>query len=307
MYLQSMENFNPEFVQVFNYAPATGAPIGSDMRLLEAVHNHGSIKRSDIEMVKFLYEVKIATVKQISEIFEDMSEKEINDRLHNLIKLRVCNKFMLGDLSPETHVQSDAVVFFTIDSAAIHLLRHETGDEDIENWNAATLYMDATQVFKTFLVTEYFISIKKNMKKNLLTFNTCRIFIGKHKYKIKPKGELIASRNSKNYYFIIDAITDYDINLGDKTKITEKLLRYSTFESEGMWSTYYEDSNPVIIFVADSMETISKVNRIIENLGDFPEYRFTLNELAKNDLKTSLIKYDSNSGQFGRTKTDIFE
>lgn len=307
MYIRSMEEFKPDYQQVFRYIPATGYPIGSDIKLLERVHNYGDIKKIDLDIIKFLYEIKVATIKQIGEVFYEFSEKNLAERLENLIKIRVCNKFMLGDLCPENQIQSDALMFYTIDSAAIHLLRHEIGDEDVENWNAGTLHMDATNVFKVCLVTDYYVAITKNMKKNLLSFNAYRIFVGKNKLRIKPKGELIASRNDKIQYFIIDAITEYDIALGDKTRITEKLLRYDTFGTEDMWSIYYGDSKPVLIFVADKMETIIQVNNIIKNLSDFPEYRFTLIELANDDLKTALIKYNNDTKQFGRTRSDIFE
>lgn len=239
-------------------------------------YQSGIISDLDCEILKFLYENRIALQSQINDAFPSAGPEIVSDELWKLLKYHFINEFMLGDGDPEIRFQDDALGYYTIDYVGVSLLSHLESDQDIENWNPGMVMMPVQKILKCVVLTEFHNVAAPLLKDSLVSYNAYRMFSG-DPLRIIPKAELILKGNDGNKLsadvpnkaVLVEVADEDDLFYGDAAKLHEKLLRYAQFYEKRHWTKYYmpdpEIEAELDAAKADEVSTEISKDEVMEN------------------------------------------
>lgn len=317
MYIRQVEEMdapNVHFRQFFRYH-LRAKQYGSK-RIVMDMYEDGSITDNDIEMFKFLYEVKVATKEQILKRCPWLEETSFDGKVERWVKDRFMNMFVMvdGEQLDEGVFDTDALKFYTIEFSTVTLLRFFSSDNDLINWNPRALVMPWHLIKKTLLAGDFRIAMETKLARDPITYDNNRMFIF-GRFRIVLNGEIFLNIADDEDEMLMKpyvqlSVTQEDFEYGDHTKINESFGRFQDwYEREG-WKSYFKQV-PGFLIVTDTEETVKDVERLIEdivnvaaeratieknNVPDVPFHdavQITCKKMFDENLETCFVKYDT--------------
>lgn len=279
--------------------------------------NDGVLTDRDLEISKFLFKFKFATLEQIYEHLRNInmltqkpaSDEEpvetaitsIKSRLDKLVKNRILNKFMLGRVE-ETNILPDALVIYCLDLGGKYLLTNYS-NEDTSDWFVTINYKASNLISKDIFTTQFYLRLVATCGERLKYFevNPLRKC---DKSNIIPSFEFCIEYLDKPRYFICEVIREFDIPMYFSKKI-EKLER---LVETNAWKKYCHDSDapPVIFLFTENDMSANDVARIVSNSTAIGRYRLSTDERINGDLKTAFMQYVEETGKLKISKANMF-
>lgn len=284
--IEELYNVKKPYVQVFKKKIMLKI-IGNDA-LMSDKREHGYITDRDMELLHFLYDVKIATVDQIIAKFPDMTAENIYHAASRLINVRCMNSFILSN-QRDAEYDPSALQIYMIDFAAIPLLAHEVDDTDIFNWNARSYTMPLDLIKRLLRINDFRIAMENRLAEPPISFDQNRMFLF-GRMRIIAQGQALfkaTTIDGKPYtkpYIILSCITD-DFIAGDHTRFNERMCRFEDWYQKKSWSINF-NVPPTFIFLSDCEETTDDLKRWIEEIarGEIEQINY-LEERSKDNSK----------------------
>lgn len=322
MYVKQLEEIyepNANFKQLFRYK-LRAKFFGSDNAIMDA-YEGGIITDNDVEMFKFIYEVRIATKEQILKRCPWLDETLFDANVKKWVHDRYLNSFMFVDDQRE-EFNKDAFKFYTIDYATITLLSHFVADNDLYNWNPRSLVMPMNNIKKILLATDFRIACETKLAKKPLSFDCYRMFLY-GRFRLIPEAQVFLNvANEPDMIlqkpYLEVTFTQSDFDCGDRTRVNENLGRYEDWLEKDYWKSNFKEP-PTIWVVTDTVETMNYVQKVVEemaeaeqlrqvNTGVTPEkpfhkaVRVTCKPMFEEKLENCFIKYNMEENKWVRTK-----
>lgn len=322
MYVKNLSEIfqpNKSFRQVFRYQ-LRAKIFGSGNAIMD-MYDHGQITDQDIEMFKFLYDVKFATKEQILRRCPWLDETLFDANSKKWLREHFINAFFFTD-ETDNDFKFDAFCVYTVDFATITLLSHFSASQDLYNWNPRALIMPLALIKKQLLATDFRVAMETKLARTPLSYDSNRLFIH-GRFRLIPNAQIFmnVARDPEEVLakpYIVLTFTKDDFEYGDSTQVNELIGRYENwYEKEG-WNRNFKEP-PVIYFVADCAETLKDLQRIVEALVDMEDSRYesqentgaklyeqvrvTCSDLYNENLENCFIKYNAASGKWVRTRS----
>lgn len=324
----------PQVRQIFRYV-VRGKLTASDETLMDSYEN-GDITDYDIEVLAFLYEVKVATEAQLRRRFPGLDHTLFQAKFSRFLSKRIVNCFALSD-EEKNYLDDEALKFYTIDFSGIQLLTHFVPDRDIINWNARSLVMPVQNIKRILLATDFRIALETKIARQPLSYSSYAMyFFGR--LRLLPEAQIYLDTAKEDPTqdtheivkkpFILLCYTSDDFALGDYTRINEQIGRYEKWFSKEAWNTTL-DQAPNVLIVCDTAETANYIKNTIEVMAPnevsaikdinekavakgekekdiipfYKNVRVTCMPLVEKDLETCTIRYDLEKNKWQRMKT----
>lgn len=263
----------------------------------------GVITDKDISIVKFIFQFKFATARQIGKLFGEPA-KTIKIRLDKLVKYRVLNKFMLGRIVDD-RVQDDSLQIYCLDFGGKHLLKNYS-TIDVSDWISVVNMKDSGLISKDLLATEIYLRVAETLGEKLVSFIT-GISYNANKRALEPTFEMCLDVIGQKKYYIGECVRDYDFPVYFK----EKIQKYDSFLTSNAWKKpfYDSDSTPVLFVFGDSDETVLEAGKIISSMTNIEAYRFSTDARIQKTLYDfgAFLKYDVEKGELQEIKASTFQ
>lgn len=275
--------------------------------------NNGVITDRDLEIAKFLFKFRFATLEQIYSYLEVLNKNKneemtstnnISNRLNKLIKYRVLNKFMLTKDLTADRIVPEALEIYCLDLGGRYLLANYS-NEDTTDWYT-TENMKASEVInKNLAVTNFYLSLIKTIPERVLFF-TLEPQMNVGKQVVVPSFDMCLEVGGNKSYFIGEVVRTYDfpIHFRDKAFKLEKLMESNA------WKKYYYDaqSPPVLFLFADSDLTALEASKLITEATNIRRFRVTTDERVKRPLyKTgAFLRYSEEKNVLQEIKATTF-
>jgi len=251
--------------------------------------NNGVITDRDLEIAKFLFKFRFATLEQIYSYLEVLNRNKneemssinnINNRLNKLVNYRILNKFMLTEDLTADKIAPEALEIFCLDLGGRYLLANYS-NEDTSDWYT-TENMKASEIInKNLAVTNFYLSLIKTIPDKVVFFTLePKMNIGKQV--IIPSFDMCLKIGGNNSYFIGEIVRTYDfpIHFRDKAFKLESLMQSNA------WKKYYYDAPtpPVLFLFADSDMTALESSQLMTEATEIRRFRVTTDERVKKPL-----------------------
>lgn len=280
--------------------------------------NEGVLTDRDLEIAKFLFKFRFATLEQIYEYLKHInmltqkpsSEGEepvetaitsIKSRLDKLVKNRILNKFMLGRIE-ENNILPDALVIYCLDLGGKYLLTNYS-NEDTSDWFITVNYKASNLISKDIFTTQFYLKLISTCGDRIKYFeiNPLRKC---EKNNIIPSFEFCIEYLGKPRYCICEVVRDFDL----PTYFTKKIEKLERLVETNAWRKYCYDSNtpPVIFFFAESDLSANDIGRIVANSTVIGGYRLSTDERINGDLSKAFMQYIKETGKLKISKANMF-
>lgn len=275
--------------------------------------NNGVITDRDLEIAKFLFKFRFATLEQIYSYLEVLNRNKneemssinnINNRLNKLVNYRILNKFMLTEDLTADKIAPEALEIFCLDLGGRYLLANYS-NEDTSDWYT-TENMKASEIInKNLAVTNFYLSLIKTIPDKVVFFTLePKMNIGKQV--IIPSFDMCLKIGGNNSYFIGEIVRTYDfpIHFRDKAFKLESLIQSNA------WKKYYYDAPtpPVLFLFADSDMTALESSRLMTEATEIRRFRVTTDERVKKPLYEmgAFLKYSEERNVLQEIKATTF-
>ena len=262
-----------------------------DKHKVVAAKDDGDITDRDIEIVKFLFSCRFATLEQIctylrltGNLNDQTSENSIKIRLDKLVQLyKILNKFMLSTYEEE-RIDNDALQIYCLDLGGLFLLHNFTNEplEDIRNWRPKTANLHTPEsVAKDIFVADIFLKLLDTFGSDLKNFEAYKK-MSFEKTLITITFDFCIERDGVRKYFI-----------GQLAREDEMLSRFAKeadniekIVSTNAWKKYYPDSpqEPVVLFFTSDDYTAQEIGISVSE-RQIKKYRITTFILVMRTLK----------------------
>ncbi len=322
MYIKKLEEIyepNIKLRQVFKYRLRSKF-FGSDNAIMDAYDN-GILNDKDVEMFKFIYEVKIATKEQILKRCPWLDEYLFDKNVKKWVHERYLNVFVLSNEEDQV-ITDDALKFYTIDFCTITLLSHFVADNDVYNWNPRSLIMPLASIKKILLATDFRIACETKLARQPISFDCYRLFTF-GRFRLIPEAQVFMNVAKEDDMILQKpylelTYTQEDFDCGDKTRVNENLGRYENWLEKDAWKANFKEA-PTIWVVTDTAETMGYVQKIVEEMAEAEELRakntgvtvekpfhrvvrVTCKPMFNENLENCFIKYNMEENKWVRTK-----
>lgn len=251
--------------------------------------NNGVITDRDLEIAKFLFKFRFATLEQIYSYLEVLNRNKneemssinnINNRLNKLVNYRILNKFMLTEDLTADKIAPEALEIFCLDLGGRYLLANYS-NADTSDWYT-TENMKASEIInKNLAVTNFYLSLIKTIPDKVVFF-TLEPKMNVGKQVIIPSFDMCLKVGGNNSYFIGEIVRTYDfpIHFRDKAFKLESLMQSNA------WKKYYYDAPtpPVLFLFADSDMTALESSQLMTEATEIRRFRVTTDERVKKPL-----------------------
>lgn len=280
--------------------------------------NSGILTDRDLEIAKFLFKFRFATLEQIYNYLKiinmltqkapnesgEVTETTINSiksRLDKLVQNRIINKFMLGIIE-EDRIQPDAKIFYCLDLGGKFLLTNYS-NEDTTDWFVTTNLKASNLISKDIVTVDFYLSLMKKSKDRVKYFEVSPLRKC-DKVNILPSFEFCLEYNGKPKYFICEIVREYDI----PSYFSNKIEKIERLVETNAWRKYFFDSdNPPILFIFAEDELNAKdAGKIISNQTAIQRYRISTDEKIKGDLSTAFMQYIKDEDILHPVKANMF-
>lgn len=251
--------------------------------------NNGVITDRDLNVAKFLFKFKFATLDQIYKFLElntsnseeNLSSKmNINNRLNKLVQYRVLNKFMLTEDLVAEKIDSEALEIFCLDLGGRYLLAHYS-NEDTTDWYTTTNMKGSELINKDLCITEFYLSLMNTCPEKVLYFNVePSIRVGKSN--VIPSFDMCFDVLGNKSYFVGEVVRGYDLPI----QFREKAFKLESLLESNAWKKYYYDTltPPVLFLFSDTDLTAFEASKLITETTEMRRFRITTDERMKKPL-----------------------
>lgn len=302
----NIANIKPGLRQVFK-SPFT---LNIGQRELIKFKNNGVIRDYDLEVAKFLFKFKFATLDQLyvyMSQFEERTKVSLRNRLNKLVKYKVLNKFMLTEDVMVSEMQPDVLEIFCLDLGGRYLLANYS-KEDTSDWYSIVNMKDSILINKDLAVVEFYLSLIRDSGEKLEYFNVEPDMRMGRKNMI-PSFDFCFNVGGNKTYYIGEVVRDdeFPIEFRDRANKFEELLVGKA------WMKYYYDTKndpaPVLFIIADSDRLAFEVGELIANTSDLERFRLTTDERMKNPLYEagSFMRYSKEENILQQIKASSFK
>ena len=215
--------------------------------------NEGKLTDRDLEIAKFLFKFRFATVEQIYTYLkaincltqkkanegEEVTETSINSiksRLDKLVQNRILNKFMLS-IVEEDRINQEALCIYCLDLGGKFLLTNYT-NEDTTDWYVTTNLKASEIISKDLFTTQFYLRLLETCGGKIVYFETTPLRKC-DKVNIVPTFEFSIKSNGEVKYFIGEVAREFDVPVHFRKK-AEKLERLMETNA---WRKYYFDTD----------------------------------------------------------------
>lgn len=240
------------------------------------MRNEERITDRDLEIIKFLFKFKFATLKQIISYLQclniQVTEMVLRARLEKLIQYRVLNRFMFSDeKGSHIHIQSDALVIYCLDIGGKFILTNYSS-EDTYGWSINENMRTSENISKNLMTVEFYLKILCICPNKLVYFNI-NPELSLARMVVSPSFEMCIKVNGEKKYFLGEFARDYDLNLNFR----QKSIKFENILMTNAWKKYYFDTEkpPVLFIFADSDYSALKLGEITSSMTRIENYRLT--------------------------------
>lgn len=304
---------------------------GSENKIMDLYDNQ-LITDQDVEVARFLYDNRMATLEQLYREFAAGGvdeEKELQEHLHFLLEQRIVNFFTLMDRGDEDNrPPEDALRIYTFDFAGMVLLSHFYDDLDILNWNCRSLMLPGKYVKRVLLATDFRIALDTKLETPVLSYDAYRL-IGFGRFRMVPQAEIKfqhpveGSEAPQIVPFVMITCIEEDLIWVDKSKLSENLGRYEEWYNREAWRTYFQTA-PGFFIVCDKDSTMNYAEDLVKDINrhenrerkpdeKVPEtffstkVRVTTRDRFESDLSSCMSKYDPAKQKWVRVKIGLLK
>ena len=277
---------NQKFVNEFDYKKV-------NENVLIKMKQKNTISERDLEIAKFLFKIRFATLNQIHRYLGcNINKSNLKTRLDKLVTYRVINKFTF--VTPDG-TKEEQLGFYCLDTGGRHLLAHySTGGT--EDWNTSVNIKAAELVGENLLATELYVRLLETCPDKLTNFEIYPEFrCGE--ITIKPHFKCTLTIGDKKIHFIGDVNRDYHF----PDEFDKKARKLESLLTTNAWRKYYrnEVNPPILLIFSNSDNTVKEAAETIHSLTrlDLKKIRFSTDERIKEALgeKGTFLKYEQTS------------
>lgn len=300
--------FEKDLSQSFTNKPTTLV----DEKNLIKLRSDKHISDSDMEVVKFLFHHRFATVKILLQYLTKLkfskTEEELKQDLSRLTKHRVVNSFALiesaafkNGIRPE--IPYDALLVYCLDIGGRVLIGH-FHNADTTGWYTTENMRSAEKVGKDLVRNQFLIQL----------INDCNFFENdKNYFKSDPVYSINKTRVVPSFEMRISVKDDMKYYVGDIVRredfpeYRDHLFKLDSVMSTNAWKKYFYDIEkyPTILFICEDDAHALEVAKMIASSTSFnpsTDFRITTDErmqrglgekgtfLAYSDTKEMLIE-----------------
>lgn len=275
----------------------------------------GIFNDRDLEICKFLFKFRFATVEQIYQYLKlkgfikrtetedgeirETSVTSVKARLDKLVKYKILNKFMLGKAKFD-RMEEDSFQIYCLFLGGRYLLGNFS-NEDTSNWYLSENLQSSSHISKDLTVTNIYLKILEACGDRLINFEKTPLRKC-DKLNILPTFDFSVSFLGTKKYFICENIKEIDT-----FEFSKKALKLESLLTTNAWRKYYIDSQtpPILLLFGESDIEALDSSRIISRQTEIKDFRASTEELVMNDL-TVFLKYIEEKDAFQRVKVNIF-
>ncbi len=308
MYLMNRTDICPaDCEQLFFYAPTASLQI-SMPKVIEQIHAK-RITKTDLDIIKFLFEFRMATEEQLSLLYGDENHA-LHNSLNNLVKSRILNKFCLA--SGERLYNEEALTVYCIDKGGAELLRYTKNGEAYNLFRIEDIILPALSVLKHLTNVDFYIRLLESCPNKLRVYQpNPLVLLGK--IQIIPHFGFAIEHNEELKYFVGDVIFASDVSsLASKSeRFVEKAIQLEYLLCTNVYKKNFgQEKPPTLLLIAEDDETMFRAAETISTT-DIPNrtpYRVTTVERLKQDLSKEEVffAYDTNTEKLTSSQNNIF-
>lgn len=295
-------SFGHDYVQVFANKWMINL---MNEEIIKLKHNN-VITDEDLEIVKFIYRYKFATVAIVADYLDNGDTYEIvKGKLDRLCKNRLLNKFMLSRTREEKPFP-DALMIYCLDFGGKVLLSHyDTPNNGIEGWWSSSVMMSSPMIGDALVTAHFYVQVKKNVGDKLLYFRSQPNYrIGKTL--VIPSFELCIVHNEQRKYFVGENAREYDFPVGFR----EKMIKLESILGTKAWMKYFSDvpQAPSLLVVAEDDNVALEASQIISSSTMLTAFRLTTDARSLQPLGEAgaFLKYDTDEGHLVGVRSSVF-
>ena len=261
----------------------------------------------DLEITKFLFNVRFATLNQIYRYLNLESNKSnLKNRLDKLVKLRILNKFILTN---EDGSITEQLQIYCLDIGGRYLLASYS-KLDTSDWYTSINLKASELVGENLLATEIYTRLMETCPDKILNYKQYPEFRCGSTV-ITPTFKFSLKVENKTINFVGEITRDYDF----PDNFREKAIKLNSLIKTNAWKKYYkeEDGEPILLVFAESDETAYLAGQSLDDFTQINKFRLSTDERIKNNLsdKGTFIKLDyANDNEtkvLKLVKLDIFD
>lgn len=261
--------------------------------ILVKMKQKNNISDRDIEVAKFLFKVRFATLNQIHRYLgADLNRSNLKKRLEKLVSYRVLNQFTL--VSPDES-REEKIKIFCLDLGGRHLLA-KFSTLSTEDWNSTVNMCAAELVGENLLCTEYYVRLMETCPEKVTNFELYPEFRCGD-INIKAHFKCTLTVNDKKINFLGDVNRDYSF----PDEFEKRAKKYESLLTTNAWKKYYRNelNAPILLVFSSSDELACEAAEIINESTrlDLKKIRFSTDERIKEELgaKGTFLKYEQKS------------
>ena len=286
MYLKERTDIYPDgYEQLFFYTPSPTLSVS--MATIVSLIQKKQIRKSDIELISFLYEFTMASVEQLALLFDpEQDEQNMKSTLDKLVKMRILNKFCLAE--DEKVYNDNAYIIYCIDKGGAELLKHYQNGEDYNNFRIEKMVLPTLKVWKHLVVVDFYIRLLESCPNKLMMFQV-KPTVPLGKQRIVPHFGLCVNHNDEDKFFVGDVVfaTDVSVMATRSERFVEKAVQLENLLCTNVYKKCFGYTvPPTLLIITEDEETLARVADIISttNIGNCTQYRLTTPERLKKNL-----------------------
>lgn len=289
-----------KFTNDFNYK-------GVSQTVVVKMKGENQLTDRDLEIAKFLFNVRFATLNQIYRFLNlDSNKSNLKNRLDKLVRLRILNKFVLTN---DDNSIVEQLQIYCLDIGGRYLLASYS-KLDTSDWYTSINLKASELVGENLLTTEFYTRLMETCPEKIMNYKQYPEFrCGSTT--IAPTFKFSLKIGNKTINFVGEITRDYDF----PDNFREKAIKLNSLIKTNAWKKYYkeEDGEPILLIFTDSDETAYLAGQSIDDFTQIDKFRLTTDERIKNNLseKGTFIKFDYGNDNETKVlklvKLDIFE
>ena len=301
MYIRKGEKIRDGLQQKFQHQMQEYSQ-ASARKTLGLVQSH-TVTPADIQLISFLYKVRMATRSQIIAETGITEAAVLDGILKKLLTNRLINRFMVCD-EMEPVIKPDAEFVYTVNGNGVVLIDHYTDDVGTEAWAAGSVTMTSTKVNKVLMGTDFYLALKKAVPGKIRYYTSYpSMFFRQYTY--HPIAVFSVQADAGERVFVLEGASSTDIKNSFTTKFTDRIGLMDRMNANNTWSDYTKTNQPpIFFFISDNLEALSSIARLLANTS-IKNVRYCTADSIKGKLSEAFFKYDG--GSMTRVYSRMFE
>lgn len=298
--------------QTFQYQSTAGV----SRHVIARMKEEDTLKDRDLEISKFLFRFRFATLEQIYEYLKlkgyinrtetpegEVRETSINSikaRLDKLVSYRVLNKFQLGIIQNDK-IEQDSFQTYCLDWGGKYLLANYS-NEDTSNWYATENLKASCHISKDLAVTNIYLQLLKNCGDRLTAFEKTPVRRCEN-VNMVPTFDFTIEYMGAHKHFICENVKNFDLPI----EFRKKALKLEKLLTTNAWRKYYYESEtpPVLLIFGESDNEALDSARIISGQTEIKNFRISTEKRILEDLSI-FFKYIPEKDSLQKVKVSVF-